>query len=99
MLKESLYYAKILLFGEYGIIEDSMGLSIPYTFFKGKFEFSSEFNEEQKSSNKSIAKFVAHLKEMNHSKAFWAHVENLCPNYLKLRKWLKQHGKELFSVG
>lgn len=42
---------------------------------------------------------VAHLKEMNHSKAFWAHVENLCPNYLKLRKWLKQHGKELFSVG
>ena len=65
MLKESLYYAKILLFGEYGIIEDSMGLSIPYTFFKGKFEFSSQFDEEQKSSNLSIAKFVAHLKEMD----------------------------------
>jgi mevalonate kinase len=65
MLKESLYYAKILLFGEYGIIEDSMGLSIPYTFFKGKFEFSSQFDEEQQLSNNSIAKFVAHLKEMD----------------------------------
>lgn len=64
MLKESLFYAKILLFGEYGIIEDSMGLSIPYTFFKGKFEFSNNFTEEQKSSNESISKFVAHLKEL-----------------------------------
>lgn len=41
---------------------------------------------------------VAHLKEMNHSKKFWAHVEYLCPNYLQLRKWLKQHGKTLFEV-
>ena len=32
MIKDSLYYAKILLFGEYGIIENSMGLSIPYHF-------------------------------------------------------------------
>lgn len=42
---------------------------------------------------------VAHLKEMNHSKAFWTHVENLCPNYAQLRKWLRQHGKELLFVG
>ena len=42
---------------------------------------------------------VAHLKEMNHSKDFWANVEYLCPNYLQLRKWLKQHGRELFAVG
>jgi mevalonate kinase len=65
MLKDSLFYAKILLFGEYGIIEDSMGLSIPYTFFKGKFEFPTEPTENQIRSNKSILKFVKHLKEMH----------------------------------
>ncbi len=42
---------------------------------------------------------VSHLKEMNHSQAFWNHVESLCPNYAHLREWLKQHGKELFLVG
>ncbi len=40
---------------------------------------------------------VAHLKEMNHSKKFWALVEQLCPNYQSLRKWLKQHGQELYQ--
>ena len=65
MLKDSLFYAKILLFGEYGIIEDSMGLSIPYTFFKGKFEFPTEPTESQIRSNKSILKFVKHLKELH----------------------------------
>ena len=42
MLKDSLYYGKILLFGEYGIIEDSMGLSIPYSDYNGKFLISKE---------------------------------------------------------
>ena len=61
MIKDSLYYAKILLFGEYGIIENSMGLSIPYHFFKGNFDFASEPNEVQKDSNESIKEFVSHL--------------------------------------
>jgi predicted metal-dependent hydrolase len=39
---------------------------------------------------------VSHLKEMNHSKKFWGHVEQLCPDYKNLQKWLKQHSKELF---
>ncbi len=65
MIKESLYYAKILLFGEYGIIEDSMGLSIPYTFFKGKFEFANPLNNVQLDSNQSIRKFVEHLMQLN----------------------------------
>ena len=41
---------------------------------------------------------VSHLKEMNHSKAFWLNVEKLCPNYRSLQNWLKQNGKELLSV-
>ncbi len=41
---------------------------------------------------------VSHLKEMNHSKKFWANVELLCPNYKHFQKWLKQNGKGLFGV-
>ena len=62
MIKDSLYYAKILLFGEYGIIENSMGLSIPYHFFKGNFDFAKEPNEVQKNSNEGIKQFVSHLE-------------------------------------
>ena len=65
MIKDSLYYAKILLFGEYGIIEDSMGLSIPYHFFKGNFDFAKEPNEVQKNSNEIIKEFVAHLESLH----------------------------------
>lgn len=65
LIKDSLYYAKILLFGEYGIIEDSMGLSIPYHFFKGNFDFAPEPNEFQFNSNHSMRLFVDHLAELN----------------------------------
>ena len=34
-MKAPLFYSKILLFGEYGIIKNSKGLSIPYNFYKG----------------------------------------------------------------
>ena len=67
MIKDSLYYAKILLFGEYGIIEDSMGLSIPYHFFKGNFDFAKDPNEVQKDSNESIRQFVSHLESLSHA--------------------------------
>lgn len=39
---------------------------------------------------------VAHLKEMNHSQAFWRVVKSLHPNYDTARNWLKQHGNELY---
>ena len=68
MINESLFYAKILLFGEYGIIEDSMGLSIPFNHFQGKFVFPKDSpSESQLRSNKSILKFVSHLKTMQFS--------------------------------
>ena len=34
-MKGPLFFAKILLFGEYGIIKDSKGLSIPYNYYRG----------------------------------------------------------------
>lgn len=42
---------------------------------------------------------VAHLREMNHSPAFWAQVERICPDYSKYRHWLKRHGPELYGYG
>jgi len=38
---------------------------------------------------------VAHLAEMNHSPAFWAACETLCPGYQAPRRWLKAHGAAL----
>lgn len=62
MIKESLFYGKILLFGEYGIIEDSMGLSIPYNFYKGKLIFECEDDELRTKSNESLLRFHNYLK-------------------------------------
>ena len=35
---------------------------------------------------------LAHLKFMNHGKAFWSLVERYVPEYKRLRKWLKDRG-------
>lgn len=40
---------------------------------------------------------VAHLVEMNHSAAFWAVVERLCPDWRQQRKWLHDHGQSLHA--
>ncbi len=40
---------------------------------------------------------VAHLREMNHSRAFWRLVETLCPDYRRLRSWLRENGAALQS--
>ena len=42
---------------------------------------------------------VAHLREMNHSARFWAHVEHLCPDYQYHRDWFRIHGAELHRYG
>lgn len=42
---------------------------------------------------------VAHLVEMNHSKAFWAQVERICPRWEHARWWLKRHGETLYRYG
>ncbi len=37
---------------------------------------------------------LAHLREPNHSKAFWAVVEKILPDYKIRRKWLKENGNK-----
>ena len=38
-----------------------------------------------------------HLKEMNHSKKFWAEMEKMIPNYKEQKKWLKDNGSEIIG--
>ena len=38
---------------------------------------------------------VAHLVEMNHSDAYWAVVERICPGWQRHRSWLRDRGGEL----
>lgn len=64
MKKGPLFYSKILLFGEYGIIRDSKGLSIPYNFYNGTLKIDEVLSEENKKSNENLAKFVDYLKQM-----------------------------------
>ena len=61
-MKGPLFYSKILLFGEYGIIKDSKGLSIPYNFFKGALKTESPLSEVGRRSNESLKKFANHLE-------------------------------------
>jgi mevalonate kinase len=61
-MKGPLFYSKILLFGEYGIIKDSKGLSIPYNFYNGALKVDENPSDEAKKSNASLMKFVAYLE-------------------------------------
>jgi len=61
-MKGPLFYSKILLFGEYGIIKDSKGLSIPYNFYNGALKVNENPTQEALDSNASLKRFVGYLK-------------------------------------
>lgn len=61
-MKGPLFYSKILLFGEYGIIKDSRGLSIPYNFFKGALKKDSDLKGTALESNQNLRQFARHLE-------------------------------------
>ncbi len=63
-MKGPLFYSKILLFGEYGIIRDSKGLSIPYNFYNGALKVDENPNEEAVKSNASLKRFVSYLENL-----------------------------------
>lgn len=64
-MKGPLFYAKILLFGEYGIIKDSKGLAIPYNSFNGALKSDLIVTEKAKKSNENLLKFYNYLKKIS----------------------------------
>jgi mevalonate kinase len=63
-MKGPLFYAKILLFGEYGIIKDSKGLAIPYNSYQGALKIAGNLSAEAKKSNENLHKFYQYLSEL-----------------------------------
>ncbi len=66
-MKGPLFYSKILLFGEYGIIKDSKGLAIPYNFYNGALKIDEHPSESAQKSNTHLLKFATYLKELMRS--------------------------------
>ena len=64
-MKGPLFYAKILLFGEYGIIKDSKGLAIPYNAYRGGLKASKNLEGAAKKSNENLHKFYTHIASLN----------------------------------
>ena len=60
-MKGPLFYAKILLFGEYGIINNAKALSIPYNYYKGALLMDNKTSEAAVSSNSKLKAFAQHL--------------------------------------
>ena len=63
-MKGPLFYSKILLFGEYGIIKDSKGLSIPYNFYNGALKVDENPSDAAIASNIGLGRFVDYLDEL-----------------------------------
>ena len=63
-MRGPLFYSKILLFGEYGIIKDSKGLSIPYNFFKGALKIDEHHTISTHKSNQNLKRFADFLENL-----------------------------------
>jgi mevalonate kinase len=67
-MRGPLFYSKILLFGEYGIIKDSKGLSIPYNFYKGALKIDEHHTVATHKSNEGLGRFAVHLEKLQSEK-------------------------------
>tara|TARA_R110002126_G_scaffold181187_4_gene330031 strand:- start:41546 stop:42472 length:927 start_codon:yes stop_codon:yes gene_type:complete len=64
-MKGPLFYAKILLFGEYGIIKDSKGLAIPFNAYRGALKTSDHLEGNAKKSNENLQKYYTYISQLN----------------------------------
>lgn len=63
-MKGPLFYAKILLFGEYGIIKDSKGLAIPFNAYRGALKSTKNLKGKAKESNANLNRFYKYLSQL-----------------------------------
>ncbi|MCF8368361.1 MAG: hypothetical protein K9G76_04905 [Bacteroidales bacterium] len=73
--RSDIFYGKIILFGEYGIIFDSMALTIPFTHFHGELSFNNRYNKFKytdfdfaNNSNAQIEAYSAYLRKLINDK-------------------------------
>ena len=63
MMGNKIFFSKILLFGEYGVIKNSKALVIPYKKYFGSLKFSKTADDYQKTSNTNLKVFSDYLKD------------------------------------
>ncbi|WP_185882881.1 mevalonate kinase family protein [Blattabacterium cuenoti] len=74
-MKHSIFPSKILLFGEYGVLENYCGLSIPYDFYQGILKFGNNIHHFH--SNQEMKKFYNFLSlSKKHSSFKMLHLKN-----------------------
>lgn len=67
-----IFYGKIILFGEYGIIYDSMALTIPFTHFHGELSFNNRYDKYKytdfdfaNNSNLLLEEYSSYLRKLS----------------------------------
>ena len=61
-MSDTYFYSKILLFGEYAILKNSRGLSIPYRLYKGSLKFGELKKKKVKESNNILIRFCEYIE-------------------------------------
>ena len=64
-ISDKKFYSKVLLFGEYSVIQHSMGLCIPYTLFDGKLTFRRDNTAVIDPELKAFSLFIKQLIDNN----------------------------------
>lgn len=66
--KPDLYYGKVLLFGEYSILFNSKGLTIPYSHFTGQLSFINDDKytdyDFAVQSNRQMMEFLGYMRQL-----------------------------------
>ena len=77
MMEKQAFHSKILLFGEYSIIQESMGLSLPYDLFYGQLSFdrTNEDGEFIVKSREQLSNFSVYLEGLNESDDFKSKID------------------------
>lgn len=74
------FNAKLLLFGEYGLMVGATALAVPFSHFKGNLEFANETGPENfKNSQLELDRFVSyfHHHQLNANMNFPLHLEEI----------------------
>jgi mevalonate kinase len=78
-MKTDVFYAKIMLFGEYSVIVDSMALTIPYSHFTGELRFMDHEQytdfELATESNLHLKEYFSYLKDIQKKKNLKARLD------------------------
>ncbi len=97
-MKNPLFYAKIMLFGEYGIIENSRGLTLPFNTYKGTLQFAPYSDESHSDSNISLKRYAEYLKTLKLPEKFKINI-SLLENDIEKGMYFDSNIPQGYGVG